>query len=204
MKTRGLPFYAAITAWIGVVVTFSLSPFFVSLLRDFLRVGCALGNAEDQLASPCPDGNAYILRAALPAAIAIATSLALAFMQVRFHRRPTLKRWYTVVGTIISIPVIFAVILTQSTVSPQMVVHRWLALALIAGGTGVLLFAAATGKYRWPSVVLSVVAAATFGTAIIVNYGTISVAVLGVLVSLVSLADRMSSRFEAHRALPPS
>ena len=197
MTRHGLPFYALILAWLGIPLTLSSSPSWVSLLRDFLYVGCSIGHDGEQAARVCPDGVSYILNGAMPAVTALAASVFLAVMQLRFHHQPTLARWYPIIGTVIAIPAIFGIIFVQAAVSSEALSQQWPVLALISCGIVFLVLAAIAGKYRWPSVLLTASACALFGSVAVVNYGALPVALLGGLVGVVSLADRVSSRFKA-------
>jgi hypothetical protein len=154
-----------------------LLPFWVSLVRGVLQVGCS---------PECWDGNNYLVLAGPPAMVAVAASVVLVVLHIGFASHPTLTRWRVVAGMALAVPAVLAIVVIRSGVAADVVAP----LALLGGGALLVLLAVAVGRSRRLSMAFCVAGAAAFAAAVLFEYQVLAVAALGLVIAVVAAVDR--------------
>ena len=172
---------ALLVAWLGVVLSVVLAPFWIGLLRDVLLVGCSTTVFDGQPETVCQDGNGYILPGLRLVAISLLASIALLVLHARFRARPSLARW-------------------RFQAAPVVVLVGFLGVQpLLIAGVVLVLLALVT---RFSPVLLAL-AAVAFTAAAVVTPGVIPLAALGVVPAVVLALSESYARQYAPRLAAP-
>ena len=170
---------ARIVAWLGVLLSVALAPFWVGLLRDVLLVGCSTTEFDGQPTTVCQDGNGYIAPGLPLVALSLLASIALVWLHARFRAQPSMTRW-----RLQAVPVVLLV--GFLAIQPLLIVGV------------VLVLAAVVTRF---SAILLALAVLAFAATAVVSPAVIPLAALGVIPAVV-LA--LSGSYARQPAPPPA